>query len=58
MVREIPPKKARQGGTSRRVLIVLVVSLVAAFAVWGIAELYYYGAMAPGPQANEAGESL
>jgi hypothetical protein len=47
MVQEIQPEKARQGGNSPRILIVLVASLVAAFAVWGIAEIYYSAEIAP-----------
>jgi hypothetical protein len=48
MVQEIPPEKARQGGNSPRILILLVASIVAAFAVWGIVEIYYAAEIAPG----------
>lgn len=47
MVRKIPARKARQGGSSRRTLMVLVWSLVGAFVIWGIVEIYYFTALRP-----------
>lgn len=40
MVKEIPPKKARQGGTGTQVLMVLLGGLLLAVIVWGAVEIY------------------
>lgn len=47
MVREIPPKKARQGNNSPRTLIVLGVSLVGAFVVLGLAYVFFFSGSYP-----------
>jgi hypothetical protein len=47
MVQEIPPKKARQGNNSARILKVLIISLVGAFILWGVAEVYYFAVLDP-----------
>ena len=47
MTKEVPQKQAKQGESSRRVLIILAASLVAAMVVWGAAELYFDIALEP-----------
>ncbi len=51
MTKEVPQKKAKQGESSRRILIVLAASLVAAIVVWGAAELYFDVALEPEVEA-------
>lgn len=41
MAREFPAKKARQGGTNRRVLIILIISTVGAFVLMALGYMYF-----------------
>lgn len=45
-MKEVTPKKARQGFKGRRVLLILATSLVLAMIVWGAVEIY--GQLNPG----------
>jgi len=40
LMRQVDPTKARQGREGKPVLVILVVSLLAALAVWGLVEIY------------------
>lgn len=54
MVKEIPPEKARQGGNSPRVLIVLIVSFCLAFGLLTLAYLYFFtGSYPENPLDNQ-----
>jgi hypothetical protein len=50
--KEVPQKQAKQGENSRRVLVVLAASLIAAMVVWGAAELYFDVALEPEVEAS------
>ncbi|MER9318502.1 hypothetical protein NKI31_23815 [Mesorhizobium sp. M0659] len=52
MSRNIPEKRARQGGLGRPVLGVLLAGLVLALIAWGIAEIYGEQAKTPATQQN------
>lgn len=43
---EVDPRKARQGLNGRRILMILISSLILAVIVWGAVE--FYGKMRPG----------
>ncbi|MBC2887114.1 hypothetical protein H7Q97_17150 [Ochrobactrum sp. CM-21-5] len=45
-MKEVEPRKARQGLKGRRILTILIASLITAMIVWGAVELY--GQMRPG----------
>ena len=52
--RQFLTNKARQGQNSRRVLWILVFSLIAVGFVWVIAEIYYNTAVAPENAMSDA----
>lgn len=54
MVREFPSKQARQGNNSPRTLIILGVSLVATFAVLGLAYLFFFSGSYPENPLDQA----
>ncbi|WP_343315290.1 hypothetical protein AAIB41_17640 [Brucella sp. BE17] len=45
-MKEVDPKEARQGFKGRRILLILIASLILAMLVWGAVE--FYGQMNPG----------
>lgn len=45
-MKEVDPRKARQGLNGRRILTILISSLILAMIVWGAVE--FYGKMRPG----------
>ncbi|WP_043061989.1 hypothetical protein [Brucella anthropi] len=45
-MKEVDPRKARQGLNGRRILMILISSLILAVIVWGAVE--FYGKMRPG----------
>ncbi|MGU3400963.1 hypothetical protein ACLBWS_14675 [Brucellaceae bacterium D45D] len=45
-MKEVDPKEARQGFKGRRILLILISSLILVMLVWGAVE--FYGQMNPG----------
>jgi len=56
-MKQVDPSEARQGREGKPVLVILVVSLLAALAVWGLVEIYGNAIAAEPPAQNSSTES-